>query len=430
MIKHIESEAVLISALLSDYHRAVTKMDGLSIEKFNLKMHKLLYGSMVTMAEDSIPIDPISVAKDSGVSLSNVSDICDSHVSYENLTHHCGIVVNAWKTNEMSLAMRKSLGNIDDHTNPSDLADTVSTRLQSIDSETSGSENTLGDIFDIMMDGVVDRFDKKLPSGVKTGFSFVDLFTNGYKPGNLIVIGARPGVGKTTFALNQAVRMAQGGKKVGFLSLEMNEEEMLIKTLGIVGGVDTFSIESGRLDQDELNKLARLKPQIESLPLIIKDPATEEPAKIINLVKALHSKYKLDICFIDYLQLMSSAAREENRNNEIGKITRRLKRTAQDLKIPIVLLSQLNRPPNPYTKNIKKEDDFVAPPRPTLTALRDSGAIEQDANIVIFLHNKEPDEVIEPDVELIIAKNRGGQLGANRLVFIKKESKFTETDVF
>jgi len=105
-----------------------------------------------------------------------------------------------------------------------------------------------------------------------------------------------------------------------------------------------------------------------------------------------------------------------------------LKRTAQDLGIPIILLSQLNRPPNPYTKNIKNEDDFVAPPRPTLTALRDSGAIEQDANIVIFIHNKEPDDVNEPLVEIIIAKNRGGQLGARNMRFIKKQSKFLEED--
>ena len=429
MIKHIDSEEVILSALLTDYHRASAKIDGLSIEKFSTQDHRLIYGSMVTMCEDKIPIDPISVSKDSGVSLSVVSDITDKHVSFEHISYHCSLVVNAWKINEMVALLQREASSTDPQTDPSLLADNITMKLHEIDSETAGVENSLSDIFDKMMVGVLERFDNKAPSGLRTGYGFIDTFTNGYKPGNLVVIGARPGVGKTTFALNQAIRMSEHGK-IGFLSLEMNEEEMLVKTIGVVEGMDTFLIESGGMDSDDLNQLARAKSKVEKLDLIVKDPMTEDPSKIINQIKALHSKYKIKACFIDYLQLMSSSKREENRNNELGKITRRLKRTAQDLGMPIILLSQLNRPPNPYTKNITAEDKFVPPPRPTLTSLRDSGAIEQDANIVIFIHNTEPDDVNEPLVEIIIAKNRGGQLGARGMRFIKKQSKFLEEDYF
>lgn len=427
MIKHLDSEEVILSALLTDYHRSMSKMDGLAVENFSTRTNRQLFASMVTMAEDKIPIDPISVSKDSSVSIGEISDILDKHVSFEHLPYHCSLVVNAWKLNEMILMLQREASNADQQTDPGELSDMVTLKLQEINTATSGVENSMSDIFDKMMVGVLDRFDKKIPSGLKSGYGFIDEFTNGYKPGNLVVIGARPGVGKTTFALNQAVRMSEHGK-IGFLSLEMNEEEMLVKTIGIVEGMDTFIIESGGMDSDDLNQLARASEKISKLNLIIKDPMTEDPVKIINQVKALHSKYNIKACFIDYLQLMSSSKREENRNNELGKITRRLKRTAQDLGIPIILLSQLNRPPNPYTKNLKNEDDFVAPPRPTLTALRDSGAIEQDANIVIFIHNKEPDDVNEPLVEIIIAKNRGGQLGARNMRFIKKQSKFLEED--
>jgi len=428
MIKHKDSEQVILSALLMDYHHSMSKIDGLTVEKFTTKTHRCLFGSMVGMAEDRLPIDAISVSKDSGVPLSEVSEILDKHVSFEHISHHCEIVVNAWKLNEMVAVMHKGSIQTDDQSDPSEIADRITAKLQEIDAETATNEESLADIFDKMMVGVLDRFDKKIPSGLKTGYSFIDSFTNGYKPGNLIVIGARPGVGKTTFALNQAIRMAK--EPIGFLSLEMNDEEMLVKTLGVVGGLDTFKIESGNMNNAELSKLSETRPMIEKLPLIIKDPMTEDPNKIINQIKALHSKYKIKACFVDYLQLMSSAKREENRNNELGKITRKLKRTAQDLRIPIIVMSQLNRPPNPYTKNLKNEDDFVPPPRPTLTALRDSGAIEQDANVVIFLHNKEPDDVVNPYVEIIIAKNRGGQLGAQNMIFKKKESKFVEEDIF
>ena len=429
MIKHVDSEEVIISALLSDYHRSMSKIDGLTVEKFSARNHRLLFASMVTMAEDKTPIDPISVSKDSGVSVVEISDILDKHVSFEHLPHHCALVVNAWKSNEMVAVLHRAIGDIDPQTDPSGMVDDITLKLHEINTTTSGTENSMSDIFDKMMVGVLDRFDKKIPSGLKSGYSFIDEFTNGYKPGNLVVIGARPGDGKTTFALNQAVRMSEYGT-IGFLSLEMNEEEMLVKTVGIIEGMDTFLIESGGMSDSDLNRLAESRERLSKLPLLVKDPMTEDPSKIINQVKALHSKYNIKACFIDYLQLMSSPKKEENRNNELGKITRRLKRTAQDLGIPIILLSQLNRPPNPYTKNLKGDEAFVPPPRPTLTALRDSGAIEQDANIVIFIHNTEPDDVNEPTVEIIIAKNRGGQLGARNLKFIKKQSRFIEEDVF
>ena len=163
MIKHIDSEEVILSSLLSDYHHSLSKIDGLTVNTFSTKTNRLIFASMVTMAEDKVPIDPISVSKDSGVSISEISDIMDKHVSFEHLPYHCALVVNAWKLNEMVSVLQREASNADPQTDPSELAEIVTMKLQSIDTTTSGVENTMADIFDKMMTGVLDRFDKKIP---------------------------------------------------------------------------------------------------------------------------------------------------------------------------------------------------------------------------------------------------------------------------
>ena len=425
MISRVDSEQVVIAALLNDFHRATARTDGISLDKFTKNDHRLIYEALLTLHEDRVPIDLVSVSKASGLAVSDVLAISDTHVSYEHVSHHCAQVVDAWKLNQMEIAMRRSIGEADGSVDPTTLADSLTAELQSIDAETSGFDVTLPEIFDNMMDGILERFDKKIPSGLKTGISFIDEFTNGLKRGNLIIVGARPGVGKTTFALQVAMNMSKYNP-VGFFTLEMTEEELMVKMVGATSGIDTFRLEADDLNEHELKKITASRSDIRKFKMIVKDPKTEEPNKIMNQVKAMHSKHGIKACVIDYLQLLESSKKQENRNQEIGKITRRFKRLAMDLNIPIIMLSQLSRPAHSFTK----PDVFTPPPRPTLTALRDSGAIEQDANVVIFLHNKEPDEVVKPDIEMIVAKNRGGQLGARYITYDKKLSRFYTEDRF
>ncbi|HKI87300.1 MAG TPA: replicative DNA helicase [Thermoanaerobaculia bacterium] len=256
-------------------------------------------------------------------------------------------------------------------------------------------------------------------TGLKTGFGDFDEITRGLNPGNLIILAGRPGMGKTTIALNMAEHAAiREGKSVGIFSLEMSRDELGYRIIAAEADVPFKSLRSGHLSQKQWQKVVKTSKAMENAPLFIDDSANPSLLEVASKARRLRAERGLNLVVLDYLQLMQAGGRYENRNLEIAAISRGLKQLAKELEIPVLALSQLSRQPE------RRGGDH----RPQLADLRESGALEQDADLVAFIYR---DEVYNEDTEdkniaeLIIAKHRNGETGKVRLVFFGENSKFT-----
>jgi replicative DNA helicase len=262
------------------------------------------------------------------------------------------------------------------------------------------------------------------PKGLPTSFLRFDELTNGLRGGQLIVLAGRPAMGKTAMALNIASHVASKGghepaKTVAVFSLEMSREALLTRVLCSEAGVDQSRFRKGYLDSKEKAKLAgALKVLVES-KLFIDDTANLNIIELAAKCRRLQSEHGLDLVIVDYLQLLGSKGRVESRVQEVSAFSRGLKLLAKDLDVPVLALSQLSR----ATENPRRND-----PRPKLSDLRDSGSIEQDADVVCFIFREEvykpTDKKLEGIAELIIGKQRNGPTGKVKLAFEKKFAKF------
>lgn len=254
--------------------------------------------------------------------------------------------------------------------------------------------------------------------GVPTDFASLDRTLTGLHGGELILIGARPSMGKTSFAINVATNAAHKGKKVAVFSLEMPREQIAMRMLCSDARVSMQSARSGTLRDEDWFKLARALAPMSNMHLYIDDTSSLTPAQLRSRCRRLMMEQGLDLVVIDYLQLMSADGRTENRQLEVSEISRKLKGIALELKIPIVACAQLSR------ANVQR-----ASKKPMLSDLRDSGSIEQDADVVMFLHRESYyDETIESTntAELIIAKQRNGPLGTIELYWNDEFTLFTD----
>lgn len=272
----------------------------------------------------------------------------------------------------------------------------------------------------------IERLDERVNnpgglSGLATGFTALDELLGGLHPGDLIVVAGRPSMGKTTFSQNVAENVSAAGRAVFFASLEMPAEAIAERALARYGRVDTKALRAGKLDQLAHDGLTVAVGKLRDSRLIIQD----DPSKIssaarlrIEAIRARHKLGGIDLILIDYLQLMSSDG--QTRNDELGKLTRGLKLLAKELSVPVILLSQLSR------KCVERPDK-----RPQMSDLRESGAIEQDADVILGLYR---DEVYNPDspflglAEVLVRKNRMGPLGTVFLRFEGEYSRFSDAD--
>jgi replicative DNA helicase len=254
-------------------------------------------------------------------------------------------------------------------------------------------------------------------TGLPTGFLDLDRMTHGLGRGALIIVAGRPGMGKTSLALNIAQHVAiQQKKTVGVFSLEMGQQELALRILCSRANVRFSAVRQGHLSQAQWTKVIQTMNEIGKAPLYIDDSASPSLLEVASKARRLKAEKRLELLVIDYLQLMQAGGRFENRNLEISAITRAVKQLAKELDIPIVLLSQLSRMPE------RRGSDH----RPQLSDLRESGAIEQDADLVAFVYRDEVynEEAVKGEAELIIAKQRNGETGTIRLVFMGETTTF------
>ena len=240
-------------------------------------------------------------------------------------------------------------------------------------------------------------------TGLETGFPKVNSLTMGWQPGNLIVVAARSSVGKTTFAMNSLTAAARAGARVIMFSLEMKRRELEWRWLSSLSGVDMYRIRGGYLGEADLEKVGQAITEMDGLPIVIDDSANRTVQEIRSEARLARGEGGLDLVVVDYVQLMpGSLAKGGNRNDEISDIVVRLKALGDELGVPVMLLSQLNR------ASSARQD-----PRPVLTDLRDSGAIEQHADVVVLLHRR--DHKSSGTTYLLLEKQRNGPTGVVHL---------------
>jgi replicative DNA helicase len=256
--------------------------------------------------------------------------------------------------------------------------------------------------------------------GTKTGFSGLDTVLAGMGNSDLILVGARPGMGKTSFALNIATNVAQmNGKNVCIFSLEMSAEQLVTRIISSEAMIDSYALRTGKLDNKNWQDIAATTTKLAGCNILIDDTAG---ITVTGMKAKLRRVQNLGLVVVDYLQLMQSDRRTDNRVQEVGDISRGLKLMAKELNVPVICCAQLSRGPESRTDK-----------RPMLSDLRDSGAIEQDADTVIFLYRDEyydnknaKDEVGR--AEVIVAKNRHGSLGNIQVGWIGQYTKFITID--
>jgi replicative DNA helicase len=270
---------------------------------------------------------------------------------------------------------------------------------------------------------IIDRLDmlaqnKGQLTGVSTGFSRLDEMTAGLQKGDLIVIAGRPSMGKTTFALNIAENAAFGPKKckVGIFSMEMSRDQLAFRMVSSLGRVDQSHLRVGNIDGEEWSRVNTAISMMKDAPIFIDDTGALTPTDVRARARRLKREHGLDLIVLDYLQLMQVGGNVENRATEISEISRSLKALAKELGVPLIALSQLNR-------SVEQRTDK----KPVMSDLRESGAIEQDADLIMMIYREEvydKNTTRKGIADIIIAKQRNGEIGEVQLTFLGKYTKF------
>jgi replicative DNA helicase len=263
---------------------------------------------------------------------------------------------------------------------------------------------------------------RDLVTGLPTGFASLNEYTSGLQDSELIVVAARPGMGKTSFALNIAQHVGlRERRRVGIFSLEMSREQLFLRLLTGLARVDAHRLRTGRLTREEWALLITAFGELAAAPIFIDDTAGTSVLEMRAKSRRLKLEQGLDLIIVDYMQLMRSRTRFENRNQEISDISRSLKELAKELRLPVIAVSQLSRAPE------QRGGDR----RPQLSDLRESGAIEQDADVVLFIYREEaykPSEENRGRAQIMIAKQRNGPIGNLDMAFIREYTKFEDLE--
>ncbi len=259
--------------------------------------------------------------------------------------------------------------------------------------------------------------------GVPTGFADLDKMTGGLQQSDLIILAARPGVGKTSFVLSMAYNAAiTHGRHVGIFSLEMSGEQLVQRVLAMETGVDSQRLRLGYVDDNEWPAISRALGKLANAPIYIDDTPAISIAELRSKARHLQAEAGVDMLIVDYLQLMRGGGKGDNRQQEVSEISRSLKEIARDLNIPVMACAQLSRAVESRTVKV-----------PVLSDLRESGSIEQDADIVMFIYREElydPDTEKKGIAEIHIAKHRNGPVGTVNLRFFEALTRFTDLEVY
>lgn len=435
-----EAEQSLLGCLLVDQEIQLEILAKLKEEDFYIEAHKLIYDAMKNVAHQNSPIDIVTLSDmmekratlEKAGGMAYITTLAGAMPSSANYKYYFDIVKRDGMLRRIIRSgedIAKEARSSADSEKSLQYAENKIFKI-SEENETS-SLLALADTYDDLL-GELERLerDKDFKQGLKCGFTRIDYLTNGFKPGNLIVLAARPSDGKTTLALNMLENIALKENKVcAMFALEMTREELAQKLLCSIGSVRMDFVQKGKLsdeDQDGWRRLWSAKKQLARAQIYVDDSPSNTVPSIISKCRRLKASHGLDFVVVDHLQLIYPDVRtSENRQQEVTEISRGLKVLAKELKVPVLALSQLSRS---SAQNKRK---------PMLSDLRESGAIEQDADVVMFIYrpDKQADAkeiasgAVEKNVaEIIIEKNRSGERGSAKMLFKGELSKFVTYD--
>ncbi|MGH9339167.1 MAG: replicative DNA helicase [Acidobacteriota bacterium] len=433
----IEAERAILGAILLDNRLFDQTAELLTREDFFLDGHRKIYSKMETLSGASRAIDSLTLKEelkrdrdlDTVGGIAYISSLLDGVPRLSNIEDYAQIIKEkALLRRLIHSANEIIVRGFSDQEEAQSLLDLAEKSIFEISQEKI--QNGFASLQDLLpenykrIEALYQR--KELITGISTGFVEMDHMTSGLQNSDLIIIAARPGLGKTSLALNIAQHASVQQKKVvGVFSLEMSSQQLVNRLLCSEARVDSHKVRSGYLSKEDWKNLAKGMAKLSQARLFIDDTPGITIVEMRSKARRLKVEHGLDLLIVDYLQLMSgtsngSRLRFENRQQEISSISRSLKGLAKELNIPVVALSQLSRAPE------QRRGDH----RPQLSDLRESGSIEQDADVVMFiyrddLYRKEPDVDEESGVaEILVRKQRNGPTGDIKLAFINQWTKF------
>jgi replicative DNA helicase len=427
----IEAEQALLGGLMLDHSAWDKVADVVSAGDFYRKDHRLIFAAIASLAEDSSPCDVVTVSEfldnrgelEQAGGLEYLATLANETPGAANARSYARIL--------RERAMLRALISAGNEISGSAFSTSGRTAAELVDEAErlvfeiaeSGSRGRSGfrALKQILPDAV-DRIDVLHQTqgditGIPTGYTEFDKLTAGLQPGDLIVIAGRPSMGKTTLAINIAENAAIGSKvPAAIFSMEMPSQQLAFRMISSLGRVDQTHLRTGRFPDEDWSRINTAVQLMSDAPIFIDDTPGLSPTEIRARARRLQREHGLGLIVVDYLQLMSVPGSKENRATEISEISRSLKGLAKELAVPIIALSQLNR-------SVEQRNDK----RPVMSDLRESGAIEQDADLIVFIYREEvynQDTPRKGIADISIAKQRNGPIGDFPLTFVGRYTKF------
>ena len=436
---NLEAEQSVLGCILMDAECMEDAVAEINAESFYLPQHKAIFSAMMLMYTKSKAIDPVvlvdTLTKSGKYDVSGgreyILQLQQSVPSAVNIGEYIKIVKEQYYLrtliNISNDVISKAASGEGEASAILDYAEQMIYNLRQgkeKNGPTKISEVIVNDVYNKLSQ--ITGEDKEKYKGIPSGFGMLDKYLTGLNKSDLILIGARPAMGKTSFALNLAQNISMNaGKKCVVFSLEMTKEQLAERLLSAQAGVESQKLKTGELTNDEWVRLGNAAGQFNDVELYLDDTSSITVPEIKSRLRRMKN---VDAVIIDYLGLISSASKKENRVQEVSEITRQLKMMAKDLNIPVICCAQLSRGTEGHGKNHK----------PQLADLRESGSIEQDADIVLFLYREDyyrndvaedkQDEIDANKTELIVAKNRHGATGSIEMTFDKEFTRFRSID--
>ena len=431
----LDAERSILGAVLLDNDVYPQAAESLKAEDFSLDSHRRIYMRMTDLNSTGRPVDIITLTEELGRhkeveavgGVAYISSLTEGLPRRENIEHYVKIVKDKAMLRGLIHAANASIARaIDQSDTTEEIIDAAESAIFQI------SESRIGRGFVGIKEIVKESFGSldalyergRRITGLETHYSELDQMTSGLQSSDLVIIAARPSMGKTAFAMNIAENVAvNDAKVVGMFSLEMSREALLLRLLCSQARVDAHKLRTGFLGKEDFQKLTAALAVLAEAPIFIDDtPALSLHEMRAKARRLQQSQKRLDLIIVDYLQLMAATPvggkRFENRTQEVSAISRGLKAMAKEMRVPVVALSQLSRAPE------SRGGDH----RPQLSDLRESGSIEQDADVVMFIFREEVYKHDDPDLEglaeLIISKQRNGPTGMIKMAFLKSSTRF------
>jgi replicative DNA helicase len=428
----VEAEQAVLGGLLLDNQAWERIADRVVEEDFYRRDHRLVYRAVRTLIDGGQPADAVTVAEwlsaqklleDAG-GLEYLGRLVRDTPSAANVRAYADIVRERSVLRQLIQVGGDIAGSGFEPggRSSSELLDAAERRVFDIAEQTARSKSgfrTAGSVLVEVVDRIDELYERDDPiTGVPTGLTDFDKQTAGLQPGDLIIVAGRPSMGKTSFAMNIAENVAlEARKPVAIFSMEMSATQLVLRLISSYGSIDQTKLRTGRLDDEDWPRVTKATEKLTDSPLFIDDTPSLSPGDIRARARRLKREHKdLGLIVVDYLQLMQVPGNQENRATEISEISRSLKALARELEVPLIALSQLNRALESRTDK-----------RPVMSDLRESGAIEQDADLIVFIYR---DEVYNKDTtkrgvaEIIIGKQRNGPIGTVETMFNGQFTRF------